>query len=83
MKKVRTWLRIKQRVAAIYIGEAYSLCEWPIRFLCNWLYLFSCPLWIGFSYILMYIYKAIESKKNVERSVLTGKVWFFRQHDLY
>ena len=81
--KLRTWWRIQSRMFLIYAAEVYLVLEWPLRMLVNYMFLLLMPAWIGIVYFGMYIKKAWKSKKNVERSVLTGKIWFWSAYRMY
>lgn len=70
-------------MAAIYFSEYFVYLEWPVCLLVNWLIFFSIPLWVGPAYMIMILIRAWTSKKNVERSVMTGKIWFHEQYKMW
>ena len=77
--KIKTWVRIKRRIIKGYALELYEYLEWPIRLLVNWVIFLSLPVWIGPVFMALILFKAWESKKNVERSVMTGRIWYWEQ----
>ena len=81
--QLKTWWRIKKRVMAGYAAELFVFIELPLCLLINWALFLSIPLWIWLFFMANYVGKACLSQKNVERKVLTGKVWFWEQFKQY
>ncbi len=81
--QLRTWWRIKRRIISMYAAEVYVWCEWPICLLLNWFILLTSPLWIGLVYMLAFLSRAISSRKNVERDVVSGRIWFWQMFKQY
>lgn len=79
--KLRTWWRIQSRIFSFYCWDVIvPLLFRPIVIIFNLLMFLSIPIWVGPAYMGMMLLKAWESKKNVERDVFLGKIWF---HEMY
>lgn len=76
-QRSKTFCRIQSRIALMYLAEIYVAVEWPLRFIVNLLFIMTMPVWIGIVYVVLYLKKAWDSKKNVERQVLFGQIWFY------
>ncbi len=81
--KLKTWWRIQKRMALIYLTQLFYYIEWPLRFTINLLIFLAIPFWVGPFYMINILYRAWQSKKNVERDVMTGKIWYWDQFNLY
>ncbi len=79
----KTWLRIQWRMFLIHFSEVYNVLERPLVVTVNWLILLSAPVWVGIAYVIITVHRAWQSKKNVERRVLLGKIWYWESFKLY
>lgn len=81
---IRNWWRIQRRMLLIYAAEIWvDWLEWPFRLLLNWIIFATLPLWVGFAYMVLFVARAWKSRKYAERSVLSGKIWFWEMYRLY
>lgn len=78
--KLLTWWRIQKRMLSIYWELFLYYLLWPVRLTVNIVLFLTIPVWLAPFYMGIMVYRAWESKKNVEHDVLTGKIWL---HDMF
>lgn len=82
-RKFKTWARIQWRIFLMEAANYFVVVERPLMILVNWAILLTSPIWVGLFYVVSTIMRAWASKKNVERRVLTGEIWYWNSFKLY
>lgn len=71
------------RVFLLILADLFLIVEWPVKLITNWIIFLTIWSWVGFLYMGIIVYRAINEKTSGEREALLGKIWWLDQYKLY